>query len=68
MREGGERARSGKESQLATLSDIGISRSDSSRWQQIAELPQDTFEIEANSIDAIITPILLSSPFGLPVI
>lgn len=35
------RGRLPKESQLATLSDLGITKSESSRWQQIAEVPDD---------------------------
>lgn len=42
-RETGERARSGKESQATTLSDLGVTKHESSRWQQLAEIPKDDF-------------------------
>jgi hypothetical protein len=34
-----ERARSGKELQLATLSDLGVEKKQSHRWQTIAGVP-----------------------------
>lgn len=44
MRERGERARSGKESHLVTLSNFEISKMQSSRWQRIASVPVGLFE------------------------
>lgn len=48
MKETGERAKGGeqgrREYQPATLEDMDITRVDASRWQQIAELPEETFE------------------------
>jgi hypothetical protein len=46
MAEHGERARTGdrqpgRESRAATLGELGVSRSDSSRWQQVADVPED---------------------------
>lgn len=47
-RSSGERAASGgslrKESNVATLSDIGISKDQSSRWQALAAMPEEHFE------------------------
>lgn len=45
MREQGERAKGGeagrRESQAATLDDLGVTASESSRWQQVAAVPAD---------------------------
>lgn len=35
LRDNGQRARSGQDSQLATLDDLGVTKDDSSRWQRI---------------------------------
>lgn len=43
----GHRATKGKPvemSQAATLSELGVTRSDSSRWQKLAEIPKEHFE------------------------
>jgi hypothetical protein len=38
------RGRPRKMSRLATLSDLGITRDQSSKWQKIAQIPEDVFE------------------------
>lgn len=43
QRENGQRARSGKESHLATLDSLGVKSDDSSRWQRVARIPETTF-------------------------
>lgn len=44
MADSGERAKSGKESHLATLSTMGINNDQSSRWQKEATVPDEAFE------------------------
>lgn len=44
MRDRAERARSGKESHAVTLSDLGVHRMESMRWQQIARLDDVRFD------------------------
>src|SRR5690606_34617899 len=39
----GTRARSGKEAYKVTLSDIGVTKQQSSQWQTLAEMPEDRF-------------------------
>jgi N6-adenosine-specific RNA methylase IME4 len=48
MAESGERVKGGdpksRPATLATLSDLGVSKTQSSRWQKLSELPDDSFE------------------------
>jgi site-specific DNA-methyltransferase (adenine-specific) len=44
LRESRQRARSGKESQLETLSSLDVDRNEAHRWQAIAKLSESVFE------------------------
>ncbi len=51
--EKGERAKGGgdlkKELRLATLSDFGFSKTQSCRWQKLAQMPEEAFEAIART-------------------
>lgn len=57
MRESGERASGGdvrKEFRPATLSDIGVTKTQSSRWQKLAQMPDDTFETRLETLKSAV--------------
>src|SRR5438445_4248896 len=59
MKERGERKRSGKESQGATRSDLGVEKNESSRWQKMASLDE-----QARAVADFIGPFAFHLPGG----
>jgi hypothetical protein len=56
MKERGERPRGRKkESHIATLSDLGVSKTQSSRWQKLAALPKEDQEAKIALIESTAT-------------
>jgi hypothetical protein len=56
MKERGERPRGRKkESHIATLSDLGVSKTQSSRWQKLAALPKEDQEAKIALVESTAT-------------
>jgi len=66
MKRTGERAKGGgdmrKELPPATLSDVGLTKTQSSRWQKLADLPDDKFEIRVEHAKARVEGMTTSAP------
>jgi hypothetical protein len=67
MAENGERADRGRRDQMSqaatfTLKDLEVSRTQSSKWQQLAKLPDDKFKIRVDHAKARVKGMTTSAP------